>query len=497
MFDASTRISSGIEGLDAVLHGGFPEGGMYLVEGGPGTGKTTLGLHFLLRGAEQGRRCLFVSLAQSADTLEEIARSHEWSLAPIEVRAITPAAVLGEPQDAQDVFVPDALEMLDLVERLKDLTEGEHAQLVVFDSLSLIQILASNPQTYRRQLISLTEHLRRNNVTALLTLARSEFDVTDAATVCDGVVRLTSVVSPYRGQQFRINVEKLRGCKFEAGDHDYHIVTGGLRVFPRLMPTLDQEVVPRERFESGIAELDDLVGGGLAAGTSALVIGPSGSGKTTIATQYLHAATANGAPAEIFLFEEVRETFLRRARDLGMDLRPAIDDGILGVTQIEGTLVSPGEFSVMVRRAIDGGAKVIVIDSLTGYFRTMPDEDVLLPQVRELIRYMNRHEVMSILTMAQKGLVGQEVQSPLDVSESADAVLLLRYFESQGNVHKAISVIKKRYGRHATDIREMTVATGEGLRVGGATHGFSGILSGIPTFVGEASALMNREKGDS
>lgn len=495
--NAYERISTGVSGLDEVLHGGLPEDGVFLVTGGPGTGKTTLGLQFLLDGVSRGESALFVSLAQPTRTLERVAASHGWSLEGVHVHAIRPGDLIGEQENRQDVLVSDEIELADLTARIRRIMDDVEPDRVVFDSLSLLQILSTVPGRFRQELITLTDYLQEYPATCLMTSATDgEFSSTDAEIASDGMICLHHVDSDYGGQRSRLMVRKLRASDFRGGFHDFDIVAGGLKVFPRVVPLESGEVLPRERYESGVAELDALVGGGLAAGTSCLIIGPSGCGKTSLATQYIAAAARNGKRAAILLFDEARETFLRRAADLGMDLQPHIDAGTVIVQQVEGALVSPGEFSVMVRDALDENIDMLVIDSLTGYFQSMPEEHTLLAQVRDLIRYMNRRGVLSIMTVAQRGLVGQEVRSPLDISESVDTALLLRYFEMRGKVRKAISVIKKRYGRHEADIRELLI-TEEGLQVGSETRLFSGILSGSPRFEGEWEELMEASEPDS
>ena len=465
-------------------------GGVYLVEGGSGTGKTTLGMQFLLDGVAKGETVLFVSLAQPLGTIERIVTSHGWSMDQIVVRGFTPKELMKGHRDRQDVFLPEEVELLDFTERVESLIGDLQPDRIVFDSLTMLQILATAPGRYRQELVALVEFLRDLSSTSILTLATDgQFEASDAEAASDGIIRLEEAGREYGGQRFRVKVAKLRASDFTGGWQDFDIEQGGLLVYPRLVQTERRETVAGREFESGVPELDHLVGGGLAAGTSCLIIGPSGTGKTSLATKYIHAAAERGQPSVIFLFEEVRDTFLNRAAALGMDLRPHVESGLVVAKQIDGFDVSPGMFSMMVRNVLDEGAAIIVIDSLTGYLQSMPGEGSLLSHVRDLIRYMSHAEALSILTVSQSGMVGEDVESPVDVSESADAALLLRYFETRGSLRKALSVIKKRYGHHHTDIREMTLSP-RGLEVGAPTRAFSGILSGTPHFEGGLGELI-------
>lgn len=489
------RVPTGIDGLDDILHGGLPAAGTFLAMGDAGSGKTTLGLQLLLAGRERGERGMFLSLAQTPATLERVAASHGWSLDDIEVRGITPDAVLRRNGERQDVFVPEDVELIDLSDHIREVIGEARPELIVFDSLTILQILASRTERYRQELIGLFETFRELDATCLCTVATDRHgDWLDAEVVSDGTVRMERWPMDYGSHRYRLAIGKLRASDFRGGYHDFDIRTGGLVVYPRLVPETSGRIVPRARFESGSRELDELVGGGLAAGTSCLIIGPSGTGKTSLATQYAYAAAERGERSAIFLFEEVLETFLMRSEDLDMGLTEHVDSGLVKVHQIEGSVMSPGAFSVMVRDALDDDPSIIIVDSLTGYFQSMHQERTLLGQIRDLIRYVNRRDVLMILTVSQRGLVGSDLQSPLDISESADTALLLRYFESRGTLRKALSVMKKRYGFHRTDIRELML-TEDGLEVGPTTRAFTGILSGTPEFVGESEELMDSVEG--
>lgn len=494
--ESFARVQTGLPGLDEVLHGGLPEGGVYLLEGGPGTGKTTLGMQFLLNGAGQGETGVFISLAQPEVTLHRVAKSHGWSLDDIHVLGITPKELIRPVDERQDVFLPEDVELVDLTRRVREAIDDVEPDRIVFDSLTFLKILTSSGRRYREELVSLVEFLAGTGATSLLTMSRKGLSHSrDVEAMTDGVLRLEQVETDYGSKRFRMMIGKLRASDFRGGYHDFNISTGGLVVFPRIVPIESGSIQHLASYESGLDQLDELVGGGLAAGTSCLIIGPSGTGKTSLATKYIEHAAENGSKSVIFLFEEVRETFLMRAAQLDMDLTPHVDSGAIVVRQIEAALVSPGEFSIMVRDEVAKGVDIVVIDSLTGYFQSMQQKDTLLAQIRDLIRYLDRREILSIMTVSQRGLVARRLQSPLDVSESADTVMLLRYFESRGGIRKALSVVKKRYGNHMADIRELMISP-DGIRIGSQTHQFSGVLSGEPTYEGEPEELLGNDAKD-
>jgi circadian clock protein KaiC len=467
-----SRVPSGVPGLDEILLGGLPEHGVYLVKGGTGTGKTTLGLQFLLDGVERGVTCLFVSLSQSTRMLERIAGSHGWSLDGMHVHAITPNEILRQQRSRQDVLVTDEIELVDIADRIRGVIESVRPQRMVFDSLSFIEILATAPGRFEQELASLVELLGGLEVTSLFVLNEGGSGTTDMIT--DGAIELDHLEQDFAGVRYRLRVEKVRGSAFRGGFHDFEIVRGGLRVYPRL--TLanrgryaeDQDGRERATYPSGIASLDRMVGGGLTAGTSCLVRGPSGVGKSSLVTRYVYASAERGLRAAYFLFEEVRDTFLRRSAALRMDLRPHVADGTVRVVQLGGTSVLPGELAAEIRASVEGGAEIVVIDSLSGYFQSLPDERLLLSEIRDVIRYLSERGLLTIVTLAQRpDQVGLE-DTPLarlDISESVDVTIDLQYVAAGAALAKCISVIKRRDGDHQKGMRELIIGT-QGLRVG-------------------------------
>jgi circadian clock protein KaiC len=424
------RMPTGIPGLDEVLLGGLPEHGVYLVKGGTGTGKTTLGLQFLLEGAKRGEKVLFVSLSQSNRMLERIAASHGWSLDGVHVHAITPHEILRQQHATQDVFVSDEVELVDIADRIRGVVESIRPVRLVFDSLSFIEILATAPGRFERELASLVELLGTLEVTSLFVLNQGGTGTTDMIT--DGAIDLEHLEEDFAGLRYRLRVEKVRGSAFRGGHHDFEIVRGGLRVYPRLTLATrgryaeEQGDRTRTVFASDVSSLDDLLGGGLTAGTSCLIRGPSGVGKSTLATRYAFAAATRGQRCVYFLFEEVRDTFLRRSAALAMDLRPYEASEEVRVLQVGGTSVLPGELATEIRSAVAWGAQIVVIDSLSGYYQSLPDERLLLSEIRDVIRYLSERGVLSLITLAQRpdpvGLEAVPVQA-LNITESVDVTL--------------------------------------------------------------------------
>lgn len=475
------RMPTGIPGLDEVLLGGLPEFGVYLVKGGTGTGKTTLGLQFLLEGAARGEKVLFISLSQSTRMLERIAASHGWSLDGVHVHAITPHEILREHHTTQDVFVSDEVELVDIADRIRGVVERVRPVRLVFDSLSFIELLATAPGRFERELASLVELLGSLKVTSLFVLNQGGTGTTDMIT--DGAIDLEHLSEDFAGLRYRLRVEKVRGSAFRGGHHDFEIVRGGLQVYPRLTLTTrgryaeEQGDRARTVFASDVPSLDALLGGGLTAGTSCLVRGPSGVGKSTLATRYAFAAATRGQRCVYFLFEEVRDTFLRRSAALAMDVRPYVHAGEMRVLQVGGTSVLPGELATEIRSAVAWGAEVVVIDSLSGYYQSLPDERLLLSEIRDVIRYLSERGVLSLVTLAQRsdpvGLEAMSVEA-LNITESVDVTVNLQYLESGDVLSKAISVIKRRDGDHEKGMRVLQI-DGRGLSVGAVMPRFGGM----------------------
>jgi len=486
-----TLLDTGIAGLDDILAGGLPTGRTYLIDGAPGTGKTTLALQFLLAGKARGEAGLYVTLSESEEELEQVATSHGWSLDGIDVVEL-PTGDADAEGEAYTIFHPAEVELQVVVDRMFSVVERSTARLVVLDSLSEMRLLARDPLRFRRQILALKQFFASRNCTVLLLDDKTapEGDL-QLHSLAHGVIQLEHIALEYGAERRRLQVMKLRGRHFQGGYHDFRICTGGLAVYPRIVrpePTHDDMGL---QLPSGSVELDTLLGGGLPSGTSLLVTGPAGTGKSVLATQYACAAASRGQKVLFLLFDERLSTFTLRAEGLGMELREMIDDGRLILRQIEPTELSPGEFSHAVVRAVEQeGVQMVVIDSINGYLQSMPEERLLPTQVHELLSYLASRAVTSILTLVQRGIFGNPVDEAADVSYLADNVVLLRYFEVGGAVRQAVSVVKKRSGNHERTIRECRVDRG-GLHVGQPLHEFQGVLTGVPRYIGEADPLMH------
>jgi circadian clock protein KaiC len=479
---------TGIAGLDEVLCGGFPRDRIYLIQGDPGVGKTTVGLQFLMAGAANGERCLYITLSETRAEIEQVARSHRWSLEGIdlvELSALDQNSVLED----NTLFDPSEVELHETTRKMLEFVERVQPRRVVFDSLSELRLLSQSALRYRRQILNLKAYFAGKGVTVLMLDDRtSEHDDVQLQSLAHGVVILEQTTPIHGDDRRRLRVQKLRGLKFRGGRHDFAIRTGGIEVYPRLVAAEHRQPFVPEQLSSGIGELDALLGGGLDKGTSTLLTGPAGAGKSAIAVQYALAAARRGERAAIFAFDERIGTLLERSRSLGMPLDECIANQTLMVRQIDPAELSPGEFAHAVQQAVErDGAKVIVIDSLNGYLQAMTDDRQLLAQIHELLGYLAHYGVCTILVMAQHGLIGN-MQSPTDVSYVADTVVLLRYFEALGRIRKAISVVKKRSGQHENAIREL-VFTKKGVSVGAPLTDFVGVLTGVPRFVGEVEDL--------
>ena len=483
-------LSTGSAGLDEILAGGLPSGRTYLIDGAPGTGKTTLALEFLLAGKARGEAGLYVTLSESEEELEQVATSHGWSLDGIDVVEL-PTGDAEAEGEAYTIFHPAEVELQVVVDRMFSIVEQSTARLVVLDSLSEMRLLARDPLRFRRQILALKQFFASRNCTVLLLDDKTapEGDL-QLHSLAHGVIQLEHVALEYGAERRRLQVMKLRGRHFQGGYHDFRICTGGLAVYPRIVRPEPIHDMGRQ-LPSGSVELDTLLGGGLPSGTSLLVTGPAGTGKSVLSTQYACAAASRGEKVLFLLFDERLSTFTLRAEGLGMELRQMIDDGRLILRQIEPTELSPGEFSHAVVRAVEQqGVKMVVIDSINGYLQSMPEERLLPTQVHELLSYLASRAVTSILTLVQRGIFGNPVDEAADVSYLADNVVLLRYFEVGGAVRQAVSVVKKRSGNHERTIRECRVDRG-GLHVGQPLHEFQGVLTGVPHYIGEADPLMH------
>jgi circadian clock protein KaiC len=472
---------TGIEGLDDILGGGFHTRRLYLVEGVPGSGKTTLALQFLLEGVKQGEPVLYVTLSETEDELRSVAASHGWSLAGISIRDAVPSEHTLQGDQQYTMFHPSEVELNETTRAILNDVEQIKPRRVVFDSLSEFRLITGSPLQYRRHISALKRFFSGRNCTVMLLddLTANDRDL-QVQSIAHGVVFLDQWYPDYGSERRRVRIVKYRGMKFRGGFHDYTIEHGGLRVFPRLVAAEHRQPSTREKLVSGIKPLDDLLGGGIECGTSSLLIGAAGTGKSTIAAQFVHAAAKRGEHAAMFIFDEGLETLLSRSEGLGISLRDHVAAKRVRIQQIDPAELAPGQFTHDIRLAVERDhARIIVIDSLNGYLNAMPGEKYLAVQLHELLMYLGQHGVATILVGAHQGLIGSAMVTPVDASYLADAVILIRYFESQGEVRQAISVMKKRGGEHERTIREFRLADGR-IHVGEPLRELRGILSGIP-----------------
>ncbi len=491
------RMQTGNAGLDRVLEGGFPANRLYLVEGDPGTGKTTLALQFLLEGARRGEPVLYVTLSETKEELTEVADSHGWSLDGIHIYELVPAEESLKTESQYTIFHPSEVELGDTTNAILEEVERIQPRRVVFDSLSEMRLLARDPLRYRRQILALKQFFAGRQCTVLLLDDRTstEGDL-QVQSIAHGVLMLEHLAIDYGGERRRLRVVKLRGSRFRGGFHDFNIQTGGIEVFPRLVAAEHRREFAQESISSSVPELDALLGGGLDRGTSTLIMGPAGSGKSSIAAQFVACAARRGELAAVFVFDEGVNIHLARAAGLGIDMREGVKSGRIRIQQIDPAELSPGEFAHRVQQVVErDGARVVVIDSLNGYLQAMPDERFLTAQMHELLTYLNQQGVVTMLVMAQHGFLGAQMASPVDVSYLADTVMLLRYFEAGGAVRRAISVVKKRTGYHEDTIRELRLSS-KGIQVGEPLTDFHGVLTGVPVYLG-GKAAPRREGDDS
>lgn len=491
-------VETGIEGLDVILRGGLIQNRLYVVEGDPGSGKTTLALQYLLAGARRGERVLYVALSETAEELRAIAVEHGWSLEGLDIFELW-SSDQGLSLDAKyTMFHPSEVELTETTKALTAEVERRNPTRVVVDSLSELRLLSQNPLRYRRQILALKQYFASCNCTVMLVDDKSG-DAADMnlRSIAHGVIDLERRSPEYGATRRRLQVIKIRGWAYLEGYHDFRIERGGLEVFPRLVATGTFAPFNREDVPSGIDRLDRLLGGGLARGTSTLITGPAGSGKTTLAAQYAAASAARGEVASLFLFDESIATFMQRCSGLGLDIKQLLDEGRLRVTQIDPAQMSIGQFSHVVRvEAEQHDARLVVIDSLNGYLSAMPNEKLLAIHLHELLTYLGQRGVTTILIMALHGLVSASTEAPVDTSYLADTVILTRFFETAGEVRQAISVIKKRTGHHERTIREMRL-NASGIVIGEPLREFAGVLSGAPVFVGTRFSEVSRDDKQS
>jgi circadian clock protein KaiC len=484
------QAATGVQGLDDILAGGFARHRVYLLEGSPGTGKTTAAMAFLLAGVAAGERSLYVTLSETEEELRASAQSHGWSLDGVDVFELVPPENLLDEQLQQSLLYSSDLELGETTRLIFDAVKAHRPARVVIDSLSEIRLLAQSSLRYRRQVLALKHYFAKHGATVLLLddLTTDTLDKT-VHSVAHGVIRLEELAPEYGAERRRVRVVKYRGRRFRGGYHDFTIKTGGLEVYPRLIASEHRRRFGRDAMGSGVEGLDALLGGGVDRGSSCLILGPSGTGKSLFALNFATAAVARGEKAALFIFDEELGLLYDRTRAMGIDLEAMQEAGDLFVVQVDAAELSPGEFTARVRKCVeDKDIRTVVIDSLNGYQAAMPEEQFLVLHIHELLQFLNRQGATTFLTVAQHGLVG-EMKAPVDVTYLADTVILLRYFEAFGRVRRAVSVIKKRSGAHEKTIREFQISA-RGLALGEPLEGFHGVLRGVPNFVGEGSGLL-------
>jgi len=488
--DLQTICSTGIHGLDTILGRGLKRNRMYLLQGSPGAGKTTTALQYLLEGAARDEVVLYVTLSETKEELEEVARSHGWSLERIPL--IDLSALENTSKATNTLYNPAEVELTQLSKLLMDRVHALKPDRLVLDSLSEMRLMSQSPLRYRRQILSFKQEFAKVGCTVLLLDDKNETEEENQVqSIVHGVITLTSAPMRYGVIRRYLTIQKLRGVRYREGNHDYVIETGGLRVFPRLVASEHLRAFTKELRSSGNRELDELIGGGLHTGTSNLLIGPAGSGKSTLASMFAHAACARGENVIYYAFDENSATLRQRAKEMGIDFEPHIKTGAMAVEQIDPANIAPGELAHNILTDVERRkTRVVVLDSLNGYVSAMPDEDFLTLHLHELLTYLGQQGVTTIMLMAQHGLIGQ-MGTPVDVSYLADTVILMRFFEALGSVKKAISVIKKRSGRHETTIRELLM-TERGVVLGQPLREFEGVLSGIPKFKGSSDQMIEQ-----
>ncbi len=479
------RVSTGIESLDAIVSGGLPKGEMYVVNGAPGTGKTILALHFLKAGVDAGERALCIALSQRVKSLHQTGASVGIDTRCILFRELTDKQSLQVSFGQQTVFDTSEIDLEDTISSFTQVIEEIQPHRIVFDGISYLRMLANNPVTYRRYVLTLRDYMARHNITVMLTdtqnLGPGDHEL---ASIAHGVLALSSAPSGFGLDHRYLQVIKIRGSDFNRGVHDMEISNQGMCVYPLYHQFNSNRPLSEQLMTSGISELDNLLGGGLASGTSCLVIGPSGTGKSSIATLFANQLIQEGGKVSVFLFDELRKTFLRRSQRFGMMFDPDTMPNHLRIHEIGLASITPGNFAHLVQKDVDNwGAGIVIIDSLTGYTNLMSDTKRLITQMHELLISLNRQNVLTILVVAQHGVIGANIGQHLDISYLSDTVLLLRHFEAKGFLHRAISVYKKRYGSHENSIREVQLTSGR-IKIGQTLEQFVGILSGIPNYSG-------------
>jgi circadian clock protein KaiC len=473
------RCSTGVEGLDTLLGGGFPSNRIYLIQGSPGVGKTTLALQFLLDGVERGESALYITLSETKEELDGVAASHGWNLDKVHLFELSAMESQLKGETESTFFHPSEIELNRTTQIILSEIERVNPRRLVFDSLSEMRMLAESPLRYRRQILRLKQFLAGRKCTVLFLDDCGSNDH-DVQSIVHGVINLRRLSPEFGAARRQVNIQKIRGVRFIEGNHDYNVETGGMVVFPRLVANAHRIPFTPRKLVTGKAALDQLLGGGLDYGTSTMLMGPPGCGKSTLASLISFVAAENSQQVLFFSFDEITPTLLSRAAQLGIDLTRQVESGKLSIEQVDPAEISPGELTDRIRRAVlEQGASVVVIDSLNGFLNAMPEERHLNLQLHELLAFLNQRGVLTLMVLAQQGVVGA-MQSSVDLTYLADTVVLLRYFEAEGSIHQAISVMKKRSGNHERTIREFSVGP-SGVEVGLPLTDMHGVLTGIPT----------------
>lgn len=491
----SPRAFTGVPGLDDILCGGLTENRVYLVEGSPGAGKTTLALQFLMEGIRNGEKALYITLSETTEELKEVAGSHGWSIEGLSLFELVNDAGL-DPDSEQSILHPSEVELGETTKSVMREVDRLSPSRVVFDSLSELRLLAQNPLRYRRQILAIKNYFSTRKCTVILLDDKtSEAGDQHLHSIAHGVITLEQLAQEFGKERRRLNIVKMRGIKFRGGYHDFILDTGGIRVFPRLIAAEHGREFSSSAVSTGTSGLDQILGGGLVPGTSTLIVGPSGIGKTTLSIRCAVSALERGERAAFYLFDEGLSTLFIRSRALGMDVRPYIESGQLAIHHIDPAELAPGEFAQMLRDAVEHtGVTFVAIDSLNAYLQAMPGEKFLTLQMHELLSYLNQQGVTTVLVLGQHGLIG-EVRSDVDLSYLSDATVLLRFFESNGRLRRAVTVIKSRTTDHAQSIHELRLSK-DGVEIGAPLVGFEGVLTGLPTYRGATPMMSTQDEAN-
>ena len=490
-----TVAQTGISGLDDILKGGLARGRLYLVEGVPGSGKTTLAMQFLIEGARRGEPVLYVTLSETSEELHTVATSHGWDLGGVTIRELLPPDGALESDEQYTMYHPSEVELASTTKLILEDVQRLKPTRVVVDSLSELRLVAGNPLRYRRQILALKQYFSGRQCTVILLddMTAADHDL-HVQSIAHGVILLQHLSPEYGAERRRLRVIKYRGKDYRGGYHDYLIKRGGLNVFPRLIAAEHRGGHACAKMASGVKELDDLMGGGIEEGTSTLIVGGAGTGKSTISAQFCAAAATRGQKSILFMFDESPNTLFTRCNGVGIELEEHVKAGLIKLVQVDPAELSPGELAFQIREAVERDhIKIVSIDSLNGYLNAMPEERFLIIQLHEILMYLAQQSVATLLIGAHHGIVGSQMSTPVDASYLADAVILLRYFEARGEVRQAISVVKKRGGIHERTIREFSMHQGH-IRVGEALRKFRGILTGVPVYEGPNEPLLETDQ---